>query len=425
MEQKRIEWCDVFKGIAIILIVVGHATEGFHQFIYQFHVAAFFFISGYTCKFEKKSFGNILLSRFYKLMVPYYVINLCGITLFYVLNLFGILPYISTIVYPDTYLHAVLALFQGNTIYCDWLGAMWFLPVLFKATLIAKAIHYFGKKKTVILLMSFMTYLFSHQWALMKLDDHQWSLAGVAQLFIICGWLLSSVKRESIQWKKTLIASVAVGLLWYISIHYITNKTMDWPSKRFNNPLVDLYLPVYGIVLCLFISLLLSRNKYACAIFSCIGKNSMAIMCFHFIGFKAAELMLIPVHLYSFEMLYSLTPKGPFDVWYILVPISIIFSLAIWKVIDRFRVSSVCAGSYSTGQLIDIIKSGKWDGSLLYDGYCHARGLMENTLCLYRNSFKNLKHKKMDALILGCLLALGGGGADINALWRNPYKLSG
>lgn len=43
MEKKnRISWCDIYKGIVIILVVVGHATGKFNQYIYQFHMAAFF-----------------------------------------------------------------------------------------------------------------------------------------------------------------------------------------------------------------------------------------------------------------------------------------------------------------------------------------------------------------------------------------------
>lgn len=55
---KRIEWVDYYKAIAIVLVVVGHATGRFNGVIYQFHVAAFFFISGYLSKIEKKDMIN-------------------------------------------------------------------------------------------------------------------------------------------------------------------------------------------------------------------------------------------------------------------------------------------------------------------------------------------------------------------------------
>ena len=65
METKdvRIEWIDIFKGLAIILVVVGHATGLFSTYIYQFHVAAFFFISGWVAKLDE---GSLLIEIYKK-----------------------------------------------------------------------------------------------------------------------------------------------------------------------------------------------------------------------------------------------------------------------------------------------------------------------------------------------------------------------
>lgn len=61
MTQKRIEWIDIVKGCAIILVVMGHVTSSYHaaglyqlsvllnfssQLIYSFHMATFMLISG-------------------------------------------------------------------------------------------------------------------------------------------------------------------------------------------------------------------------------------------------------------------------------------------------------------------------------------------------------------------------------------------
>lgn len=50
---ERIAWIDIYKGLAICLVVIGHATGFFNLYIYQFHMAAFFFISGYAPQKEK------------------------------------------------------------------------------------------------------------------------------------------------------------------------------------------------------------------------------------------------------------------------------------------------------------------------------------------------------------------------------------
>lgn len=56
MASRRIEWIDIAKGIAIILVVIGHVVSSYHeaslyqenemynfilQFVYTFHMALF------------------------------------------------------------------------------------------------------------------------------------------------------------------------------------------------------------------------------------------------------------------------------------------------------------------------------------------------------------------------------------------------
>ena len=87
----HISWIDTLKGIAIILVVIGHAiawnfTEfeelivngpkkdflWFH-FIYAFHMPLFFWISGYLLPRQDTSFKAIrgaIERRFYTLIIP-------------------------------------------------------------------------------------------------------------------------------------------------------------------------------------------------------------------------------------------------------------------------------------------------------------------------------------------------------------------
>ena len=61
--KKRIDWVDVAKGIAMILVIVVHAEEHFMPGtlvstkipIYTFHMPLFFFMSG-----SKKIYHEIL-----------------------------------------------------------------------------------------------------------------------------------------------------------------------------------------------------------------------------------------------------------------------------------------------------------------------------------------------------------------------------
>lgn len=49
--QRDITW-DCVKGLAMILVVVGHSgcSASIHQFIYLFHMGLFFYISGLFIK---------------------------------------------------------------------------------------------------------------------------------------------------------------------------------------------------------------------------------------------------------------------------------------------------------------------------------------------------------------------------------------
>lgn len=44
---ERIAWVDGLRGIAILLVVLGHVNPPFKKIIYGFHMALFFIISGF------------------------------------------------------------------------------------------------------------------------------------------------------------------------------------------------------------------------------------------------------------------------------------------------------------------------------------------------------------------------------------------
>ena len=45
--MKRNSKIDILKGIAILLVVMGHTCFGGTEYIYLFHMAVFFMASGY------------------------------------------------------------------------------------------------------------------------------------------------------------------------------------------------------------------------------------------------------------------------------------------------------------------------------------------------------------------------------------------
>lgn len=53
--KERLVWIDWMKTFLILCVVLGHSGSVFSDFIYTFHIPAFFFISGYLYRYKKGS----------------------------------------------------------------------------------------------------------------------------------------------------------------------------------------------------------------------------------------------------------------------------------------------------------------------------------------------------------------------------------
>lgn len=78
-QQKRIEWIDVLKGIAIIFVFMGHQVgrtngdvpKAIGVWIYSFHIPLFFFLSGVTFSIDKyKNFLHFFWTKCKTILLP-------------------------------------------------------------------------------------------------------------------------------------------------------------------------------------------------------------------------------------------------------------------------------------------------------------------------------------------------------------------
>lgn len=389
IHKERIEWCDIFKGLLIILVVTGHATGMFNRYIYQFHMAAFFVISGYTSSLDKRDLLHYIFDKFYKIMVPFYSLGVFGNLIFYILSHINVLDKISTTAFPVSLQQSMMALFSKNILYCDWLGAIWFLPVLFVASVLAKIIYLFTKNngKWMFVLSVFIFFLSENN---IMTGNNITILSGLAQFYFIMGILLRRVlgkfDRNGKSVKFTGVLTVVFCLVWYICSDKLITITVDWPSKRFNGTVQDILLPILGIAVTYMLAHLLARFSITNRFFSFIGTNTMGIMSFHFAGFKVAYALLILWGCMRVDEFNLLTP--PIEVgnryWFIIVLISICISLLLWRGINRIRIGSFLLGSSKvtvTGRLGDDI---------------------ENVLTFFSDTFKEM-YARIDKRVCQCL----------------------
>ena len=76
---KRMEYIDMMKGFAMILVILGHIwyiPQPLKICIYFFHIPLFFFLSGFTFSIKKyTSFKPFFMKKFKTIMLPYFLLN--------------------------------------------------------------------------------------------------------------------------------------------------------------------------------------------------------------------------------------------------------------------------------------------------------------------------------------------------------------
>ena len=278
------------KGIAIILMVVGHSgcPKLLDSFIYLFHMPLFFFVSGW---FFKDSYAEnkiqFIRKRTFGLYWPFVKYGLIFLALH---NLFYHL-YISADYYNAAQLlyHSLLTLsFRGVD---PLLGGFWFLKFLFVASMVClfgvcflKLINkYINFKKgciaiTVILLcIAFVVAYLNYN-----------ASCVVACIIFMLGYLAKEYK-EKISMKLTILIPL---LMILIPVAYFLPMSLNGASGSYQLILPYLLISTIGIYATMIISHYLTETRI-CKLLIYIGDNTMTILVYHFLALKIVSLVKI------------------------------------------------------------------------------------------------------------------------------------
>ena len=313
--KKRIPEIDILKGIAIILVVIGHTRVPGNSFIYLFHMAVFFIASGYFYS-EKSSETLQSVLRFTKkkvvtLWVPFSV----GISVFTLLNnLFirvGVLPN-DTGIYqymaaPYASVHSILNLsdmlknilktvvFSGNA---QLAGTFWFFKTLFLVAVLYCVIdfclkHFCGleekKRLTVQVVVSAIFLIVGYVAA-----KQRSGLGGMTRVLIVyclyCGGhFFRKLQRINL---NTAGVMAMVGVIILTFCNRIGTIALD--KLEIVNPIFYLCCSFAGM--CFLYGISRYIDNYLPRIgggLSYIGKHSMAIMIGHFLSFKLVSYGIV------------------------------------------------------------------------------------------------------------------------------------
>lgn len=353
---KRLEWVDIFKGMVMILVVIGHATSQFNIYIYQFHMAAFFFISGFLDTSEKKTWGKLIKDKFFTLYFPLLFFVFLSSILEAVLEIGGYRSFLYGTSFGGIFFNLQEFVLRGD-IYPQSLGACWFLLTLCGTFLLQKLILTICADKkdklylcfavVLVLLGSFLT---ANQ-TYMQVGPFSMDLIFRANFYFSFGAVTHQFllqKRPEGKKKtaiKVLLFAVSCAILVYLAPYKVIS---NWPARKFPFIAVELLAAINGIFLIWNIAMALEKAPPAiCRIFTVIGKNTMGILIFHFYIFKICMAGLYAAGLMSAEEVQAVVPKGEVSnrYWLMFTVLAIVGSLAIWQVCKKIPVVDFCIGT--------------------------------------------------------------------------------
>lgn len=270
--EKRLDYLDYAKGIAIILVVLGHIYKDgpVYIWLYSFHLPIFFIISGIIVKMKEDKnsevFGKFIVKKAKTLLLPYITFALINFIFNVLWEMLG----------NGLTNNFIITELKNIVVLCAR-GAVWFLPCLF----IAEALFFILRKvdnKIIINIMIFTLFIVG---ITVYTSGNSVSLV-ILRSFIALGYLNIGYYLLNV---INNINSILILLLTLIASTLLSqlNGFVDLYSLTFNNQL--LYV-VNGVAGSLFILLICKRIKLNLKFLKYIGANSLIIMGTHLMPIK-------------------------------------------------------------------------------------------------------------------------------------------
>lgn len=306
-QKNRLLWVDIYKGILIVLMVLGHTKSPLLKYIYAFHMAAFFFISGYTTDYDRYNLFEYIKRKFKTLVIPFFSVN----TAFFI----GLII-LEKIGYYDIFFSYPVSFNSIKELYLYfWTsplgGATWFLMVLFLSSIACKFMNeiigekYKQYKEYIKVLISFGLSILSYLllfYCNISLPYYL-DMVPLAMLFISLG-NLASAKYKGIKTIYKYLISITTILVyfWYTIFDY---SHVEWVSKTFPNLFILIMISIGGILLLYYLSMITIKinNKYLIKTFNYLGQNTIAIVLYHFLAFKIIYIFLYLLNIVPLKQL--------------------------------------------------------------------------------------------------------------------------
>lgn len=314
MNLKRDERIDIMKGLTILLMVMGHSGFPFTDFIYLFHMAVFFMISGYLFSLHKITSVKEILPFIWRkvkaIWWPYFLWN----TIYTLLNnlLINIGVYSNetfsignlkiaahaTMTIKEMAKNIIKGLFMvGRT---ELGGAFWFLRTLFGLSILFAVIDYllyklFTNDKYADVSHCIISVLFMcGGYAAYLLDVKSLTIPVILSVYVLyfIGYIL---KKYNIMTRIKIQIALPASLVVLLVCDQLVEISLG--SNQYGNPIFLLICSLAGWLLIYCLSDILNHFRIK-NILSFCGKNSLVIVIHHFWCFKLIHILQILLYNY-------------------------------------------------------------------------------------------------------------------------------
>ena len=318
---KRIEWVDIAKGVAILLVCLGHRDipESMSDWIYSFHLPLFFFLAGYTTRFESyPNFRAYAIRKVRVLLVPYFVFGLCVV----VFNAGLTRCYYHCGVDP---LQLLFDLLVGKV------QSIWFIPAFFLVEIISYGLNRLPKGKAPsALALALLGYCLGRRFGATRFF---WNF-DVALVGLFFFWFARLLRDARINRRLTRgdIFLFGVALIAQ-TICLAFNAEVNMFHKRYGIFPIFLIEATGGVAATLSVCVWMERIAFLRRVFVFLGRNTIPILAFHKnVGYAILEIVFLRFWGLKYEdNVFSGNIEG-----FIYTALGVLFCLPIIWFVNRF-----------------------------------------------------------------------------------------
>lgn len=264
----RLEFVDYAKGLAILLVVIGHllqynlvgtSAKELFDIIYSFHMPLFMFLSGYVASLSIGKYLSrkveYIQKKVYSLVVP-----------------FVFMGGLNMLLYKHISMEYILNLFRNPD------NGLWFLIVLFCIQLWYLALEYVCSKLKCnkrYLIEGFVGVVFIAMIIVLNKINHEFSGLYTSPIFYVMFFAGSYAAK----FLEPFVKSDIVLLLSMIGFIVLVPKFHMWQC---NSSLLSLSISLFASIIILRIAMALEKGDVKSDKLLLFGKSSLVIYIFHF-----------------------------------------------------------------------------------------------------------------------------------------------